>query len=98
MDNAQGPRAHDAAIIPEILSRMWGTDATLVISRLERMARVFVAVDHFVEDVVGIYVAWPGTCFEALESINQGIRNTLARWRPTLSQGWRFGTTIGRNT
>ena len=53
---------------------MWGTDATQVMTRREGMATVFVAVDHYVGDVVGIHAARPGTRFEALEPIHQGIR------------------------
>ena len=69
-----GPRRHDGTIIPMAANRMWGTDATLVHTRLEGTATVFVAVDHFVGDVVGIHAARPGTRFEALEPIHQGIR------------------------
>ena len=70
----QGPRVHDGTIIPDAPNRMWGTDATQVMTRSEGMATVFVAVDHFVGDVVGIHAARPGTRFEALEPIHQGIR------------------------
>ena len=69
-----GPRSHDGTIIPDGPNRMWGTDATQVWTRLEGTATVFVAVDHFVGDVVGIHAARPGTRFEALEPIYQGIR------------------------
>ena len=72
--NAQGPRVHDGTIIPEAPNRMWGTDATQVMTRREGMATVFVAIDHYVGDVVGIHAARPGTRFEALEPISQGIR------------------------
>ena len=51
---ARGPRVHDGTIIPDGPNRMWGTDATQVHTRLEGMATVFVAVDHFVGDVVGM--------------------------------------------
>ncbi len=71
----RGPRVHDGTIIPEGANRMWGTDATQVLTRLEGMATVFVAVDHFVGDVVGIHAARPGTRFEALEPIHQGVRD-----------------------
>jgi len=71
----RGPRVHDGTIIPEGANRMWGTDATQVMTRLEGIATVFVAVDHFVGDVVGIHAARPGTRFEALEPIHQGIRD-----------------------
>jgi len=72
--SARGPRVHDGSLIPEGPNRMWGTDATQVHTRREGMATVFVAVDHFVGDVVGIHAARPGTRFEALEPIHQGIR------------------------
>ncbi|MBC7355511.1 MAG: hypothetical protein H5U09_04845 [Desulfomicrobiaceae bacterium] len=43
------------------------------------MMPIFVAVDHFVTNVVGIHVAQPGTRFEALKPISQGARSTIAR-------------------
>lgn len=51
-----------------------GTDATQVMIRLEGTATAFVAVDHFVGDRVGIHAARPGTRFEALEPVHQGLR------------------------
>ncbi len=75
MGTDRGPRVHDGTIIPEGANRMWGTDATQVLTRLEGMATVFVAVDHFVGDMVGIHAARPGTRFEALEPIHQGVRD-----------------------
>jgi len=41
---------------------------------VEGVATVFVAIDHFVGDLVGIHAARPGTRFEALEPIHQGLR------------------------
>ena len=70
----RGPHVHDGSLIPEGPNRMWGTDATYVSTRREGLAMVFVAVDHFVGDVVGLHAARPGTRFEALEPIHQGIR------------------------
>ena len=72
--NVWGPQVHDGSLIPEGPNRMWGTDATQVYTRQEGLATVFVAVDHFVGDVVGLHAARPGTRFEALEPIHQGIR------------------------
>jgi len=71
---ARGPKVHDGTIIPDAPNLMWGTDATQVSTRREGVATVFVAIDHFVGDVVGIHAARPGTRFEALEPIHQGIR------------------------
>ena len=70
----RGPHHHDGTIIPEAPNRMWGTDATQVATRLEGTATIFVAIDHFVGDIVGIHAARPGTRFEALEPIHQGLR------------------------
>jgi transposase InsO family protein len=74
MGSDRGPQTHEGTIIPAGPNRMWGTDATQVMTRQEGMATVFVAVDHFVGDVVGIHAARPGTRFEALEPIHQGVR------------------------
>jgi len=71
-------------------SRMWGTNATQVPTRLEGMATVFVAIDHFVGDVVGIHAARPGTRYEALEPIYQGIREHYG----PLSQGIAEGLVL----
>jgi transposase InsO family protein len=83
----RGPRVHDGTIIPAGANRMWGTDATQVPTRLEGMATVFVAVDHFVGDVVGIHAARPGTRFEALEPIHQGIREHLGPLSEGVAEG-----------
>ena len=75
MGSERGPRYHDGTIIPNGPNRMWGTDATQVLTRQKSMATAFVAIDHFVGDVVGIHAARPRTRFEALEPIRQGIRD-----------------------
>jgi transposase InsO family protein len=72
--NEQGPRVHDGTIITEAPNVMWGTDATSAWTRLEGQATIFVAVDHYAPDCVGIHAARPGTRFEALEPIYQGLR------------------------
>jgi len=82
-----GPRSHDGTIIPDGPNRMWGTDATQVHTRLEGTATVFVAVDHFVGDVVGIHAARPGTRFEALEPIYQGIREHFGPLAQGIARG-----------
>ncbi len=84
---ARGPWVHDGTIIPEAPNRMWGTDATQVMTRLEGMATVFVAIDHFVGDVVGIHAARPATRFEALEPIYQGIREHFGPLAGGIAEG-----------
>lgn len=86
----RGAQVHDGTLIAEAPSRMWGTDATQVWTRQDGMATVFVAVDHFVGDVVGIHAARPGTRFEALEPIHQGIREHFG----PLAQGVAAGLVL----
>ena len=85
--NPCGPRVHDGTLIPEAPNRLWGTDATQVMTRREGMATVFVAIDHFVGDVVGIHAARPGTRFEALEPIHQGIREHFGPLAAGIAEG-----------
>jgi transposase InsO family protein len=83
----KGPRIHDGTIIPDAPNRMWGTDATQVHTRTEGIATVFVAIDHFVGDVVGIHAANPGTRFEALEPIYQGLREHYGLLSQNIAEG-----------
>src|SRR3954468_11387973 len=69
----RGPRNHDGTIIPETVDTMWGTDLTATFTG-EGQAAVFVAVDHFTAECVGIHAARRATRFEALEPIRQGVR------------------------
>ena len=75
-----GPAAHDGTIIPERPDAMWGTDATAGWTD-EGPATVFVAVDHFTAECVGIHAARRGTRFEALEPLRQGIRAHFDAYR-----------------
>jgi putative transposase len=69
-----GPRNHDGTIIPEAPDSMWGTDATSTWTALEGEVTVFIAVDHFTAECVGIHAAKVGTRFEALEPLRQGVK------------------------
>ncbi len=84
---ARGPKVHDGTILPGAPNRMWGTDATQVMTRQEGMATVFVAIDHFVGDVVGIHAARPGTRLEALEPVHQGIREHFGELEAGVARG-----------
>ena len=83
----RGPRVHDGTIIPAAPNRMWGTDATQAWTRRDGTATVFVAIDHFVGDVVGIPAARPGTRFEALEPIYQGLREQFGPLAEGIAEG-----------
>jgi putative transposase len=75
----RGPAAHDGTIIPDRPDALWGTDATAGLTG-EGRATIFVAVDHFTAECVGIHAAGRGTRFEALEPLRQGIRQHFGRY------------------
>jgi transposase InsO family protein len=70
---SHGPKAHDSTIIPDRPDAMWGTDATAGWTD-EGLATIFIAVDHYTAECVGIHAARRGTRFEALEPLRQGIQ------------------------
>jgi len=49
-------------------------DATSCLTRREGTATVFVVVDHCAAECIGIHAARPGTRFEAVEPLRQGVR------------------------
>jgi transposase InsO family protein len=81
-----GPAAHDGTIIPDRPDAMWGIDATAAWTA-EGTATVFIAVDHFTAECVGIHAARKGTRFEALEPLRQGIRNHFDGYREGVAPG-----------
>ena len=70
----RGPRNHDGTITTDRPDELWGTDPTACLTTREANATVFIAVDHCTQECVGIHAARPGTRFEALESLRQGLR------------------------
>lgn len=69
-----GPVAHDRSIIPDRPHVLWGTDATSCLTLREGTATIFIAVDHATAECVGIHAARPGTRYEAVEPLRQGVR------------------------
>jgi transposase InsO family protein len=84
---AHGPPAHDGTITTERPNQMWGADATTCLTTREGTATVFVAVDHCAADCVGIHAARPGTRFEALEPLRQGIREHFGGYGAAVASG-----------
>jgi hypothetical protein len=68
---ARGPRNHDGTVVPETVNTMSGTDLTTTFTG-EGQAAVFIAVDHFTAECVGLHASSRATRFEALEPIRQG--------------------------
>src|SRR6476619_5983785 len=83
---AHGPAAHDGTIIPDRPDAMWGIDATATWTA-EGTATVFIAVDHFTAECVGVHAARTGTRFEALEPLRQGIREHVDGYRQDVATG-----------
>jgi putative transposase len=85
--NPHGPRAHDGTIIPERIATLWGTDMTTTFPRHDGQGAIFLAVDHFSAECVGIHAAKHGTRFEALEPIRQGIRAHFGAFGQDVAHG-----------
>jgi putative transposase len=82
----RGPRSHDGTIIPETVDTMWGTDLTATFTG-EGQAAVFIAVDHFTAECVGIHASSRATRFEALEPIRQGVRRHFGAFAKDIAHG-----------
>jgi transposase InsO family protein len=82
----RGPRNHDGTIIPETVDTMWGTDLTTTFTG-EGQVAVFVAVDHYSAECVGIHAARRATRFEALEPIRQGVRRCFGGFAQGIARG-----------
>lgn len=71
---SRGPRAHDGTVVTDTPGLMWGTDMTAAVTLREGLVNVFVCVDHFASECVGLHAAKSGSRFEALEPVHQGVR------------------------
>ena len=83
----RGPRNHDGTITTDRPDELWGTDATACLTTREGNATVFIAVDHCTQECVGIHAAHPGTRFEALEPLRQGLRAHHGGYGPGVAAG-----------
>ena len=70
----RGPKAHDGTIITDRPDQMWGTDMTTTVTTDEGQVCVFIAVDHYTAEWIGVHASKSGNRFEALEPIHQGVR------------------------
>lgn len=83
----RGNKAHDRSITTSVPDEMWGTDATSVLTRLEGVATVFVAVDHCTTECMGLHASKSGNRFEALEPLRQGIRAAFGGYCEAVAKG-----------
>jgi putative transposase len=85
--HAHGPKAHDGTITTAQPDQMWGMDATSCLTRREGTATVFVVVDHCASECIGIHAAKPGTRFEAIEPVRQGIQALFDGYEREIAAG-----------
>lgn len=85
--HAHGPKAHDGTITTEQPDQMWGMDATSCLTRQEGTATVFVVVDHCASECIGLHAARPGTRFEAVEPLRQGVRAIFGSYEAGIATG-----------
>ena len=82
-----GPKAHDGTVVTAHPNKIWGTDMTTTVTTKEGKAAVFVAVDHFNSECVGIHASKSQTRFEALEPLRQGVREHLGVFAEKIAGG-----------
>jgi transposase InsO family protein len=82
-----GPKAHDGTIIPAQVDTLWGTDMTATFTREDGQVAIFIAVDHYSAECMGIHAAKQGTRFEALEPLRQGVRTAFGAFGQAIAQG-----------
>ena len=82
-----GPAAHDGTITTAQPDQMWGMDATSCLTRWEGTATVFVVVDHCASECIGVHAAKPGTRFEAVEPLRQGIQVLFGGYEGGIARG-----------
>ena len=82
-----GPKAHDGTIVTSQPNEIWGTDMTTTVTTREGRAAVFVAVDHFNAECVGIHASKSQTRFEALEPLRQGVRDYYGAFAGKIAKG-----------
>ena len=88
--NRHGPKAHDGTITTEVPNEVWGTDMTTTVTTKEGKAAVFVAVDHFNSECVGIHASKRQTRFEALEPIRQAVREYYGGFTEDITKGLKI--------
>lgn len=87
LGHAHGPKAHDGTITTDTPDQMWGMDATTCLTRREGTATVFVVIDHCAAECIGIHAARPGTRFEAVEPLRQGVQAIFGDYAEGIARG-----------
>lgn len=72
-------KEHKGSLIPEHVDMMWGADMTQATTR-DGTASIFVVIDHYSAEILGIHAALVGNRYEAIESIKQAVCTTGRRY------------------
>jgi len=67
------PKDHEGTIGTEKPNEMWGTDAGKVFTVEDKYVWLFVAVEHWNAECMGVHVSKKGDRFAALEPVAQGV-------------------------
>ena len=68
------PNKHDGTIVTDAPNVMWATDATKVFTADEGYGWIFVAVEHWNAECMGLHVCKKGDRMAALEPVAQGVQ------------------------
>ena len=90
MGNRHGSKAHNGTINTSRPDETWGTDLTTTVTTKEGKAAVFVAVDHFTSECVGIHASKSQTRFEALEPLRQGVHDYFGSFAEGIAPGLKI--------
>lgn len=86
-EKERGPRHHTGTIGTQRPNEMWGTDFTFTMTEEDGLVPVFIAVDHFNTECVGIHAALRANRFEALEPIRQAINTRFGKLEKDIAVG-----------
>lgn len=89
-EKLRGPRHHTGRIGTLKPNEMWGTDFTFTMTEEDGLVPVFIAVDHFNTECVGIHAALRANRFEALEPIRQAVINRFGKFEKGIIQGLKL--------
>jgi len=88
--NRHGPKVHDGTITTTGPDEIWGTDMTTTVTTGEGKAAVFIAVDHFNAECIGIHASKSQNRFEALEPLRQGVREKFGAFAENIAGGLKI--------
>jgi putative transposase len=88
--HVHGDRAHTGTIIAQEPNELWGTDATRLWTEGEGWCWLFLAVDHFNDEIVGWHVSERGDRFAAVEPVRQGVRRRFGEVGKDIARGLKL--------